>query len=33
MAAMADEEANPTYPVPLRMDAEELAAIYRKMLP
>ena len=33
LAARADEEANPTYPVPLRMDAEELAAIYRKMLP
>lgn len=31
MAAMADQEGNPNYPVPLRMDAEELAAIYRKM--
>ncbi len=32
MAAHADREANPLYPVPLLMDGEALAAIYRKIM-
>ncbi len=31
MAAHADKESNPLYPVPRLMDAEELAAMYRKI--
>lgn len=31
MAAHADRESNPLYPVPRLMDAEELAAMYRKI--
>ena len=31
MAAHADKESNPLYPVPRLMDANELAAMYRKI--
>ena len=31
MAAHADKESNPLYPVPRLMDADELAAMYRKI--
>ena len=31
MAAHADRESNPLYPVPRLMDAKELAAMYRKI--
>ena len=33
MAKYADREANPLYPVPVLMDAEELEALYRLVLP
>ncbi|MCI9189262.1 MAG: iron-containing alcohol dehydrogenase [Lachnospiraceae bacterium] len=31
MAAHADKESNPLYPVPRLMDADELAVMYRKI--
>ena len=32
MAAKADVEGNPLYPVPVLMDARELEAVYRKVM-
>ena len=32
MAHHADKESNPLYPVPMLMDAKELAAVYEKLM-
>ena len=33
LARNADHEANPLYPVPVLMDAQELQALYRLVMP